>query len=135
KQWVLEAVSDPAKTLPNIIVGPYQGWSKFFDNKLVTTFEEAMEIPEFFEWCQAHDRVVPLAKNFPLPTKLIVLRKENGQLIHIEGGHRICAVAFANKIGKPIDFSKSEINIAVATINDEEIPQLLDFLRTGSSKN
>src|SRR6185436_17868086 len=101
---------DPGETLPKIIIGPYPGWQQFITNKrLFTTFAQAVEIPEFFDWCKNHDRVVPLSQNFPLPTTLILFRKENGGLIHIEGGHRICAVAYANKIGQPIDFSKGKV--------------------------
>jgi hypothetical protein len=115
KDWTLQVIKDPNRVLPEVVVGPYPGWSKFFHNTLNTTFEQALHINEFWQWCQGHDRIVPLSKNFPLPTTIILLQKENGQLIHVEGGHRICAVAYTQKIGKPIDFTnKPPVTAAVA---------------------
>lgn len=134
KQWNLEELSNPSDILPNIIVGPYRGWSQIFDNKLQTTFGQALEIPEFFEWCQTHDRVVPISENFPSGTTLIVLRKQNGQLLHIEGGHRICAASYAAKIGQPIDFSNRKVFIAVADMTRENEIKFLEFLKLGTHK-
>jgi hypothetical protein len=134
KEWSLEAIEQPNQTLPNIIVGPYQGWSQFFDNKLSTTFAQALEIPEFWEWCSTHDRVIPLSESFPLTNTFILLRKPSGELIHIEGGHRICAVAYRNKVGKPIDFGSNMAYAAIAPINEEEIAKLIEFLQAGTFK-
>lgn len=135
KEWTLETIENPNETLPKIIIGPYQGWSQFFKNRLSTTFMEAMEIPEFFEWCQTHDRVIPLTKNFPLPTTVILFRKTSGELIHIEGGHRICAIAYLNKIGEPLDFSnKALVTAAIADIADDEVHSLVEFLERGTFK-
>src|SRR6185503_14245750 len=83
KEWSLVTIENPDEVLPNIIIGPYRGWSKFFDNHLNTTFAQALEIPEFFEWCKTHDRVVPLSQNFPLPTAIILFRRADGRLICI----------------------------------------------------
>ncbi|HAG27344.1 TPA: hypothetical protein DCG61_01000 [Patescibacteria group bacterium] len=135
KEWVLQKIDNPNETLPNIIIGPYQGWSRFFDNQLNTTFAQAVEIPEFFEWCKTHDRVVPLSQKFPSPTTLILFRKESGEYIHIEGGHRICAVAFAQKLGKPIKFNDNgDVFVAVTEVKDSEVESLKTFLRTGTDK-
>lgn len=135
KQWVLETIADPNETLPKIIIGPYQGWSKFFENRLITTFEQALEIKEFFQWCQTHDRIIPISNNFPLPSMIILFRKPNGDLIHIEGGHRICAVAYSKKMGQPIEFvGKPPVTAAIADINHEEINKLVEFLIQGTFK-
>jgi hypothetical protein len=134
KEWHWETFNNPAEQLPDIIIGPYQGWSKFFDNKIDTTFAQALEIPEFFEWCKTHDRVVPLSQNFPLSTTIILFRLPNGQLIHIEGGHRICAAAYANKIGQPINFSNRKVTAAIADVGLEEIPKLIEFMTKGTFK-
>lgn len=122
KEWFLTEIADPAETLPRIVIGPFKGWSKFFDNKLETTFEQALEIPEFYEWCVQHDRIPKIADHFPIPTTLILLRKPNGQLLHIEGGHRICAFSFAKKNGKAIN---AEITAAIANITEDELAALV----------
>lgn len=131
KEWSLIEIENPTKVLPNILVGPYQGWSKFFDNKLTTSFLDALEIPEFFQWCKGHNRIPTIAENFPTPTTIILFRKSNGDFIHIEGGHRICAVAYANKVGMNLDI---KISAAVADISDEEIEKLIQFLKAGTNK-
>lgn len=136
KDWTLESIVNPNVTLPNVIIGPYQGWSKFFDNRLDTTFSQAMEIPAFLEWCKGHDRVIPLSHNFPQPTSVILFRKANGELIHIEGGHRMCAVAYCNKIGNPIKFlDDNSVTAAIAPINDDELDSLIEFLKLGTFNN
>ena len=135
KIWTLETIDHPNEALPNIIIGPYQGWSRFFDNRLETTFVQALEIPEFFDWCKTHDRIIPISINFPLPTSVILFRKPGGSLIHIEGGHRICAVAYRRKIGQPIDFAgKPAVKAAIAPVDEPEIGKMLEFLKRGTGK-
>jgi hypothetical protein len=135
KSWVMETIYNPNDVLPNIIIGPYQGWSKFFDNKFTITFAQALEIPEFLEWCKTHDRIVPISENFPVPSTIILFRKKNGQLIHIEGGHRICAIAYAKKVNKLINFdNKLPLTAAITEIDDSEINNLIEFLKQGTFK-
>ena len=72
KEWTLEVIENPNDVLPNIIVGPYKGWStqqgvEFFHNQLITTFAQALKIPIFLEWCSKHDRIIQISQNFPLP--------------------------------------------------------------------
>jgi hypothetical protein len=135
KSWILQVIPEPGKTLPEIIVGPYKGWSLFFDNQLNTTFAKALEIPEFFQWCKTHDRIIPLSQHFPLPTNLILLRSPEGKLIHIEGGHRICAAAYGQKLGEPIQFdSNRPVSAAVAEVTLEEIQYLINLIPQGTDK-
>jgi hypothetical protein len=133
KEWKLETIKSPNEVLPQILVGPYQGWSRFFDNQLHTSYAQAVAIPEFLEWCHTHDRIIPISQNFPKHTTLILYRKPDGRLIHIEGGHRICAVAYRQELGSPIDFRERSVKAAVAEIDDVEIAKLLKFLEQGTS--
>ncbi len=131
KEWTLVEIDKPTETLPQIIVGPYQGWSKFFENKLTTSFKDALEIPEFFAWCKDYDRIPKIANEFPTPATLILFKKPNGQFIHIEGGHRICAVTYAQKLGNNLDI---KISAAVADITNDEVEGLIKFLKAGTNK-
>jgi hypothetical protein len=134
-KWQLIDIKDPNKTLPQVIVGPYQGWSKFFGNKFNTSFADAIKIPEFFEWCKTHDRINPIMKNFPKNSHIILLQKSNGDYIHIEGGHRICAITFAQALNKPIKFGKDRtIRAAIAKISNSQLAQLRKHLKEGSNK-
>ncbi len=138
--WSLVTIDNPAATLPDVIVGPYKGWSiqgdtVFFDNQLNTTFAEAMEIPSFFEFCDTHERIQGILKNFPLPTTIILVERPDGRLIHIEGGHRIAAIAYANKIGQPIDFAnKPPVSAAIAKIDAIHFEKLLLLAKQGTEK-
>jgi hypothetical protein len=135
KDWFVSEIENPNDALPKVIIGPFKGWSIHFENKLTTSFEQALEIDAFFQWCQGHNRIPRIAQDFPLPTQVILLQKPNGDLIHIEGGHRICAVAYAKKIGKPIDFAgKPPVTAAIAQVTEEEIATLQDFLKRGTDK-
>lgn len=143
-QWALEKIDNPGEVLPSVIIGPYRGWSiqkidgkevNFFDNQLSTTFEQALEIPEFFEFCREHDRIIPLSQKFPLPTSIILFRKAGGQLIHVEGGHRMCAVAYAKKIGQPIKFDgQPPVSAAVASITENQFESLRQMAKQGTEK-
>jgi hypothetical protein len=134
KEWVVKKFNDPNTELPKMIIGPYKGWSQFFDNQIKTSFEEALEIPEFFSWCQSHNRIPNIAKHFPTPTTLILFETTSGRYIHIEGGHRICAAAYAKKIKTPIKFTLNSVQAFVTTISDKEIDNLKKFLDRGTNK-
>lgn len=135
KEWSLEPVEDPNEIFPRVIIGPYQGWSTFLERKVATTFAEALEIPQFFEWISSHEKIHQLTQRFPSPSTVILFKKKDGSLIHIEGGHRMCAVAYAQKIGKPIYFpTPSPLTAAVATIEDSEMKKLFLLLKLGTYK-
>ncbi len=134
-KWNLISIKDPNKILPNVIVGPFKGWSMFFDNELKTSFKELVKIPGAQAWLKTHDRINPIMKNFPKSSTIILLQKPSGDFIHIEGGHRICAISYAQTLGKPISFGKERsIQAAVAKISNFEITKLKKLLKQGTNK-
>jgi len=134
KEWQKVTIENPGEELPNIIVGPYTGWQRLLDHSLETTFGQAVEIPEFLEWCKTHDRIVPLAEKFPQETPVILYRRPDGKFIQVEGGHRICAVAYAKKIGKPIRFNPNSITALVAEADQQDLENMRVFLNQGTGK-
>jgi hypothetical protein len=136
KEWRQIQIENPNEFLPGVLVGPFQGWSKFFDNQMDTSFAQALAITPFFDWCNRHNRIPLIAANFPTETSFIFYRKPDGKFIHIEGGHRICAVAYAQKIGQPVNFGPdTKVTAAVADITDDEIDNLKEFLKQGTSRS
>jgi hypothetical protein len=131
KEWYEVAIDNPAKFLPEIIIGPYKGWSIHFDNQLQTSFKQALEMDRFFEWTKDHNRIPDIAKNFPAETTIILYKKPDGKYIHIEGGHRICAYAYAQKIGQPV---QTKVTALVADITDEGVENLKQFLKQGTDR-
>ncbi len=106
-----------------------------FDNKLDTSFSQALNNPDFVEWCKSHDRISLIADNFPLPTTIILYRRSDGKFICIEGNHRVCAVAYRDKIGKPITFTdKPPVSAVVADVTDEEVLRLIQVMNKGTDK-
>ncbi len=135
KSWNLKKISNPFKELPKTLIGPFPGWQKLLPTKLQYTFEEAVKLPSFLEWCKNHNRIQPILKNFPKESTIILLEKEDGRLIHIEGGHRICAIAYANAVNKPINLKhKPVIYAAIAKITNLEFKNLQKFLKVGTNK-
>lgn len=134
KVWHLEELSDPNIVIPSVKIGPYKGWSKFFNNLLNTSFAEALKIEGFFEWARQHERIQGIMKNFPLETTLVVLRKPNGDLLHIEGGHRMCAVALAKELGEPVNFTNRKVFLASSDMSEKETPKYKTFLNDGTNK-
>ena len=134
REWTLETLEHPNDTLPYVIIGPYQGWSVHFENKLRTSFADALRIPAFFDWATNNERIRNIAAHFPTANTFILFRKPDGTLIHIEGGHRMCAVAYMQHTGMPIDFSQYQILAAIAPLTDSELPLLQDFLRLGTNR-
>lgn len=134
REWMLEEIVDPNETIPNVIIGPYQGWSLHFENKIDTSFASALQNETFVNWVKGNERIMRIADNFPATTTFIVFRKPDGTLIHIEGGHRMCALAYQKHIGAPIDFSNRTVFAAIASLHDSELPLLQEFLRVGTNK-
>jgi hypothetical protein len=134
KEWEMMPISNPNEFLPEVLIGPFQGWSKFFTNELNTRFIDALEIPEFYEWCSMHNRIPQIAGDFPKNSNIILYRRPDGRFIHIEGGHRMCAVAYAIKVGNPVDFTSRIVTAAVADISEGELEQLKAFLKQGTNK-
>lgn len=128
--WRYEEIHDPGSVLPKILIGPYIGWSIFFENNLATSFEDLLKIDEAMKWCASHDRIIPIARDFPESTTLILLEKPDGSFIHIEGGHRCCAVAYMQSKGTPIDFSKRKVFAAIAPITEDQVNHLIKFARS-----
>lgn len=134
KEWRLFTVTDPNGFLPNVLMGPYQGWQQFMPQKLTASFADALNVKAFYEWCQTHDRVKHLAQNFPVPSTVILFKLPNGRFMQVEGGHRMCAVAYRVHKGQPIQFPENTVRAAVADITDGEFQQLFVFLRQGTDK-
>jgi hypothetical protein len=128
-QWRYEEIHNPGSVLPNILIGPYKGWSIFFENKLATSFEDLLKIKEAVKWCSSHDRIIPIPQNFPELTRLILLEKPDGSFVHIEGGHRCCAVAYMQRKGTPIDFLHRKVFAAIAPVTEDQINNLIKFAR------
>jgi hypothetical protein len=131
KEWQEIEIVDPQAFVPDIIIGPYLGWSMFLDDEVKTSFKDALDMEDFYAWVEAHDRIPKIAHNLPLTTHVILLKTTAGAYIHIEGGHRICAFSYAVKNNLSVN---TKFTASVAAIPDEERRNLTTFLTTGTQK-
>jgi len=109
--WKLYEITDPVKTVPNFYIGPFRSWIKKYSIAKPTTFHELVEHQQF----QEEKKTGP----FPEATMLVGLQNE-GRIIIIEGVHRCCALAVAQKQNISI---KLKVFLACADFKDE-LPQL-----------
>lgn len=134
RKWIRYRVLDPATFLPNQQIGPFQGWhllDYFKEHPEVPmeqrTFTKAVEL--FREKLLGNPKIQGLMSDFPLKTELIGLPG-----ICMEGSHRSAAVALAEVLKTPIDFSNREVTIVIGSPlpNDEAL--LAEMLQRGSHK-
>lgn len=134
REWTLERIENPNEALPRVIIGPYQGWSLHFENTLTTSFAEALRISSFFDWVENNERIMNITQHFPATNTFILFRLPDGTLIHIEGGHRMCSIAYMEHTGRPLDFSSRETLAAITPLAESELPLLYEFLQQGTNK-
>jgi len=125
--WNLYKVNEPAKSVPEWRGGMFHGWSKWFYN----SFQEK---PPFLKDLLAHPGVNnhwyvrEIANNFPSPTTLTALRMPNGDIVVVEGMHRVCAITMLAHDNKPLN---AEVFVMIADWPEKEPPRL----GTGWSKD
>lgn len=134
REWTLETIERPNDILPNVIIGPYQGWSLHFENTLTISFAEALHTPSFFDWVKNNERIMNITRHFPSANTFILFRLPGGAFIHIEGGHRMCAAAYMQHVGTPLDFSSRQTLAAITPLAESELSLLQGFLRLGTNR-
>jgi len=135
RSWQIFKFTDPINEISAMLVGPYSSWQSRFSEKNKFSFEDLINIPEQYEFFKKHDKVLSMIKDFPAPTELIgLIRQDSGKIVCLEGHHRAVAVALAKKQDKSIDFKKG-ISIALTELPVVEISILDHVLKRGTSKN
>lgn len=97
--WKLYEIIEPIKTISEFHGGPFRAWvNKYYKNRNHPTFTEIVNDNDF----ENNDKINEIINNFPKETSLIGLMSDNGIVI-IEGMHRCCAIAVANKRKQDLD--------------------------------
>jgi len=133
--WQIFEFTNPMNEIPIMLIGPYGGWQSRVKNKKQSTFNDLLNIPEQFNFFKKHDKIISMINDFPYPTELIGLTRQNsGKMVCIEGHHRATAIAMAKKQKISIDF-KGTITIALAELEKDCVNILDKALERGTSKN
>lgn len=134
RTWMRYRILDPANFLPNQQIGPFQGWHllDYFKTRpnvpmKERTFAKAAEL--FQERLMRGAKIMDMVRNFPLKTELIGLPG-----ICMEGSHRSAAVALAEALKTPIDFSNREVTIVMGSTLENDEALLAEMLKQGSNK-
>lgn len=132
--WRIFEFTDPINEIPAMLIGPYASWQARVLKKNQSAFEDILNIPEQFDFFKKHDKVISMINDFPSPTELIgLIREDKNKIVCLEGHHRAIAVALAKKQNKSIDF-KENINIALAKLKKDQVGILDDALKRSTSK-
>jgi len=135
RDWETYEIINPGSFIPDMLIGPYTGWQNFLPEKNKFSFKQALEHQGFFKNFSNHEAVKGLMKGFPQETRLIgAIIENNNKIICLEGHHRSTAVALANKLGTPINFSKRKVIIDIMLLPKEDELLLDKMLARGSTK-
>ncbi len=135
RDWVIYEFTDPMHDIPAMLVGPFTGWQSRLPKPNVHSFADLVAIPEQRTFFSDHEKVSGMMKQFPSSTTFIGLKREDsGAIVCLEGHHRATAVALSAQDGTEIDFG-GRVQIALATLNVDDVNLLDRVLARGSSKN
>jgi hypothetical protein len=135
RDWELYRFTNPMEEIPEMLVGPYSAWQKNLPAKNILSFRQFLDYPEKLKQFGNHEGVDSILRGLPFETSLIgLVRGDTKQVVCLEGNHRAVAIALAKRQGKKIDFSATEVTIALAFIPEEEVYLLDDMLERGSEK-
>jgi len=114
REWFLYRIMNPLKSVPQFFGGPFKAWKKeHYGEKDTLAFAELARLPKI----ESNDVINEMVTNFPSPTMLIGLYKED-RIVIGEGMHRCCALALAARRGQLLE---ADITIALSDFSDDEI--------------
>jgi len=135
REWQIFEFTDPLNEIPDMLIGPYQGWQKKLPQKNSLTFKDLLNIKEQYNSFSKNKGVLSIMAGLPFSTAFIgLIRDDLDKLVCLEGHHRATAIALTKKQGKQINF-KNNIKIALAYLAKDEIDLLDKMLARGSAKN
>lgn len=130
--WQRAVISDPARDIPAMLLGPFQGWQSRVKKTLEVSFGELLADAEQEVHFRGHDAVISIMKGLPFETELIgYLHEETGQMICLDGHHRACAITLAARDDKRIAYN-DQITIAYATVSSEMWHRFSEVLNRGT---
>ncbi len=135
RKWQIFKFTDPSKEVPEMLIGPFNGWQEGLAVKNQTTFAELLTILKKYEKYAKNDGVLKIMNAMPFDTEFIGLRRnDTNQIACIEGHHRATAITLAKIQKKEIDFSNSNITIALADVPSKECAIFDKVLARGTAK-
>jgi len=134
RNWALYEFDDPISEIPSLLVGPFTSWQARLRTSNQETFQDLLASPENLIWADDYDVIKQIRDNLPFDTTVIGLqRADTGQIVLVEGHHRVTAIALSSVKEDEVDFTKTRVRIALATLEESELHLLDNALRQGSA--
>ncbi len=137
RAWKLYRFDNPGEEIPSLLMGPYSGWQSRVPEgrRNAATFGEMLAQPEQYAFWNGHEGVAKIIAGLPFPTDLIgVKRADNGGIVLFDGHHRATAISLATMSENALDWSGTEVRIALTELAAGEERALDEMLQRGSSK-
>jgi hypothetical protein len=110
--WNLFEIEEPLKTVPKFYAGPFRAWkNKYYGDEDIITFEQLAANPEL----RNDQRINDIIEKFPNGSVLLGLIN-NSRVVIVDGLHRCCALAVANRKGMDL---KAKLYIICAELPGE----------------
>jgi hypothetical protein len=133
-EWNLYEFEDPMKEIPEMLMGPFQGWQGRVETPNTATFNDLIDLPSQMKYWSSVEKINSLIENFPQGTELIgIIRDDIKKIVCIEGHHRATAITIADRMGQNLEFNDPP-KIALARITGDIDKKLLEILQRGTSK-
>jgi hypothetical protein len=132
--WNLYEFDNPMKEIPEMLMGPFQGWQNRMPTQNTATFNDLIDLPSQMKYWSSVEKIISLIENFPQGTQLIgLIREDIDKIICLEGHHRATALTIADRMGQTISLKNPPL-IALAKITGDIDKKLTEILERGTSK-
>ncbi len=133
RSWQLLRVDQPNQTIPNWLIGPFPGWQRHCPRQNLTTFAELLAEKVRGEPFRAHTGIERIRAGLPFTTQYIGFqRADTKQIALIDGHHRARATALSALRGELIDWTDTQITLAITPLSHEETAGLPAILAQGT---
>ncbi len=137
REWQIFRFTDPLAEIPEMLVGPFNSWQDKLSPKNKIPFAKLLTMSDKYQTFSQNKHVLSILDSLPFATQFIGLRRNDlDKIVCLEGHHRAVAVTLAKLQKQDLNFSQTEITIALANIPADESRILFDkVLSRGTSKN
>lgn len=131
REWQVYEIPEPKKLIPEIKLGPTQGWQSNFPESEALTHTFADVARDKTKWAQQNNSITEIKSPFTLTQLTGLYIPEEDVIYLIEGHHRCAKIALQVFLEQPMEFIDNP-HIALATMHSHEKGVLFETLQRGS---
>lgn len=134
REWSIYEIQKPNETIPEFLLGPYNGWQKHYPLEEAHTHTVADLVRDHTAWVKENVGVQARAAQFPQQAQMIgVYAEDEDRIILYEGHHRAAAIALRVFEGDPIVF-ETNLTIAITNMSSEDVKNFRNTLDVSTHK-